>query len=253
MGTRAVAVFLIVACAACSRPPAESAANPSITVAAASNLTGVFEQMGRAFTQRTGINVVFSYGATAVLAQQIDSDAPFDVFAAADATHLDSLVRTGKIAPPSRAVYARGQLALWIPQGAQTGVRALQDLTAAQVRFIAIAQPSVAPYGQAAVEALKSSGLWDQVQPKVVYAENINQAKQFGASGNADAAFTAYSLVLYEAGTVIQVDPKLYRPIDQALGVIAASRHFDDALQFTKFVLGPEGRSILRGRGYDLP
>lgn len=111
----------------------------------------------------------------------------------------------------------------------------------------------MAPYGQATVEALKSSGLWNRVQTKGVYPDNISQAKQFGAWGNADAVFTAYSLVLRESGTVIKVDPKLCRPIDQALGAIAASGRLAEAKQFALFVLGPEGRSILSQNGYELP
>ena len=245
-----IAVFSILACAACTRPPAGASA---LTVAAASNLTGVLQPIASAFTRRTGIPVVFSFASTAVLAQQIENDAPFDVFAAADAVHVDALAEKGKIVPSTRAIYARGQLALWIPPGAHSGVRALSDLAAPQVRFIAIAQPSAAPYGQAAVEALQAAGLWEGIQPKVVYAENIVQAKQFAASGNADAAFTAYSLLLHEPGAVIEVDHKLYRPIDQAIGVVASSRRTASALQFTQFVLGLEGRAILRSHGYGLP
>src|SRR5438477_51210 len=87
-----------------------------------------------------------------------------------------------------------------------------------QVSF-AIAKPELAPYGQAAVETFEHLGIWRQVQPKVVYAENINAAKQYGVSRNADAVFTAYSLVLHEAGTVIRVDENLHRPIEQELGI----------------------------------
>jgi len=163
-------------------------------VGAAANLTDVFTEVGRAFKAKTGVEVVFSYGSTAQLAQQIENGAPFDVFAAADTDHVDSLVSKGKLVSDSRAVYAIGQLALWIPKGEQSGVRELKDLARQSVRFIAIAQPELAPYGQAAVDSLKAAGLWDVLQPKVVFANNISQAKQFAISGNADAAFTAYSL-----------------------------------------------------------
>jgi molybdate transport system substrate-binding protein len=210
-------------------------------------------EIGPAFTKKNGVDVVLSYGSTAQLAQQIDNGAPFDVFAAADTEHVDGLAKTGKVTPASRAVYARGQLALWIPKGEQMGVHELKDLINTKIRFIAIAQPSLAPYGEAVVEALKSAGLYDRLQPKFVYGNTINLAKQLATSGNAEACFTAYSLVLHESGTVIKVDPSLYKPIEQALAVVAASTHQADAQKFNEFLLGPDGRSIFDKNGYILP
>ncbi len=224
-----------------------------LTVAAAANLTDVFGEIGKAFKAKTGVDVIFSYGSTAELAQQIANGAPFDLFAAADTEHVDSLVSTGKLTAASRASYALGQLALWIPNSEQSGVRELKDLAGQQVRFIAIAQPELAPYGKASIEVLKNSGLWDTVQRKLVYANSISQAKQWAASGNADAAFTAYSLVLHERGTILKADPHLYHPIEQALAIVTSSPRIQEATQFRSFLLGPEGRAILAKSGYLLP
>jgi len=224
-----------------------------LTVAAAANLTNVFDQAGREFKAKTGVEVIFSYGSTAELAKQIDNGAPFDLFAAADIEHVDSLVSTGKLTGESRAVYALGQLALWIPNGEQSGVRELKDLTGQQVRFIAVAQPEFAPYGKATIEVLTNAGLWDALKSKIVYANSISQAKQFAASKNADVAFTAYSLVLHEQGTVLKIDPKLHHPIEQALAIVTALPRIEQAKQFRSFLLGPEGRAILVENGYLLP
>ena len=102
----------------CGAPQAsESSANAKLTVAAAANLMDVFGEVGQAFQAKTGVEVIFSYGSTAQLATQIDNGAPFDVFAAADTEHVDSLVAAHKITSDSRAIYALGQLALWIPEG----------------------------------------------------------------------------------------------------------------------------------------
>src|SRR6185312_6236400 len=100
---------------------------------------------------------------------------------------------------------------LWVPNSERIGIRNLQDLAKQQVRFISIAQPALAPYGQASIEVLQNAGLWNATQAKLVYANSISMAKQMVASGNADAAFTAYSLVLRDRGIVIKVDPSLYR------------------------------------------
>jgi molybdate transport system substrate-binding protein len=235
-------------CVACRK------AEPHVlTVAAAANLTEAFEQVGPAFTRQTGIHVVFSYASTAQLAQQIENAAPFDVFAAADLEHVDQLIREGKLLPQSRAIYARGRLALWVPRDSKARIEKLRDLSATSVRFVSIAQPEAAPYGAAAVETLRNAGIWDSVQPKVVYASNINMSKQFAATGNADAAFTAYALVRNEPGRVILIDEKLHRPIDQALGIVSASLRQADAWRFVSYLTTGEGRAILERYGYQLP
>lgn len=224
-----------------------------LIVAAAANLTSVFGEVGSAFKAKTGLEVSFSFGSTAELAQQITHGAPYDVFAAADVEHIDSLVSSGKLVADSQAIYALGQLALWIPKGEASGIRELKDLAGQQVRYIAVAQPDLAPYGRATIEVLRTTGVWDAVQSKIVYANNISQTRQIAASGNAEAAFTAYSLVLRDSGTVLKIDPHLYQPIKQAVAIVAASSRVAEARQFRSFLLGAEGRTILEKAGYLLP
>ena len=232
-----------------------AAAKPKqqILVAAAANLTDAFQQIGQAFTAETGVGVTYNFGATAQLAQQIDNGAPFDLFAAADVTHIDQLVASGKIVPASRAVYARGRLVLWVPRESKAAIGELNDLAAPAVRFVSIANPETAPYGSAAVEALKKGNLWEQVKPKVVMAENVNMARQMAATGNADATFTAYSLVMNDSGKVVAVDESLHSPINQALGIVATSPNKVNAQGFREFLLHGAGAAILRRSGYDLP
>jgi molybdate transport system substrate-binding protein len=221
-----------------------------ITVAAAANLTEVAQTIGAEFEAQTKIHPVFSFGSTAVLTTQIENSAPFDVFLSADAEHADKLAGENLLAPGSNAVYAVGVLALWIPPASKAHVDKVEDLKAIDVQVIAVANPKLAPYGAAAVETLQKAGIWDQVMAKIVYAENISMAKQYGTSKNADAVFTAYSLVLKEAGKVIPVDEALHRPIVQKLGIVARSQHIDDARKFTQFVLNGPGRDILARYGY---
>lgn len=241
----AICAVLFLSCAGSSLP-----VKPKLSIAAAANLTSVFDEIGKLFREQSGIDVVFSYGSTAQLAQQIENGAPFDLFAAADTEHVDRLIGKGRLLAKSRAVYAQGQLALWIPTGGKLGVRDIRDLAGQNVRFIAVAQPSLAPYGEAAVETMKATGLWETLQPKLVYANNVNAARQYAATGNADAAFTAYSLVLKESGIIVKVDPKLYSAIDQALGIVTSSQQAEQAAQFSKFLLGSAGQAILVKGGY---
>jgi molybdate transport system substrate-binding protein len=225
-------------------------ARPEVTIAAAANLTEVFQRLGPRFEAQTGIHPVFSFASTAQLAQQIENQAPFDVLAAADVLHVEGLDRKGLLAPGSRAPFAVGVLALWVPPHSRAVVGGLADLTSPEVRAIAVAKPALAPYGQASIDALRNVGIWEKVRPKIVYAENINMAKQYGSSGNADAVFTAYSLVLHESGKIVQVDDRLHQPLVQELAIVAKSPHQDAARKFADFLLGANGREILRSFGY---
>src|SRR6187401_2420641 len=184
MRTPAIVIGCLLAVSCGKVAPPES--TPEIAVAAASNLTGVLDEMASNFTKETGTRVVISYGSTAQLAQQIENAAPFDVFLAADLEHVDALVQKQYVLPETRASYARGVLALWIPKGDTLGVASLPDLAKQSVRFISVANPATAPYGKAAVEALRKANVWAKVESKVVYATNISMAKQYAGSGNAD-------------------------------------------------------------------
>ncbi|MEO8127112.1 MAG: molybdate ABC transporter substrate-binding protein [Bryobacteraceae bacterium] len=240
-------IALALSAAACA--PKE---RPGVTVAAAANLTEVFRQLGPMFETQTGIHPVFSFASTAQLTQQIENGAPFDVIAAADAEHVEALEKKGLLLAGSRVPYAIGVLALWIPPG-KAPVADLHDLLSPAIRVIAIAKPELAPYGQAAVDTLRKTGIWDRVESRVVYAENVRMAKQYGTTGNADAVFTAYSLVIKQAGAVIAVDETLHQPIVQEAGIMVHPQHLQEAQRFVSFLLGDGGRAILRNSGYGLP
>jgi molybdate transport system substrate-binding protein len=228
-------------------------ASQELTVAAAANLTDAFAEIGARFTSKTGIRVVFSFGATAELAKQIENGAPFDVFAAADTEHVNALDRAGLLTPDMRAVYARGRLVLWLPSGSPLKVERIEDITAKQFDRIAIAKPDVAPYGQAAVESLQKLGIWNQIEPRVIYAQNVSQARQYAATGNAEVAFIPLALVKPGDGTYIEIEENLHRPINQALGVIKSSAKQAAARQFVSFVLSLEGQQLLTTKGYSTP
>jgi molybdate transport system substrate-binding protein len=243
-------VLIVLILAGCSRQPAVPT---SLSIAAAANLTAALQAAGPKFEAQTGIHPVFSFGSTAQLAQQIENSAPFDVFLAADATHAGKLEEEHLLVPGTRAVYAIGVLALWMPTGSPAAVSKIEDLASPSARTIAIAKPELAPYGEAAIESLKAAGVWDQVQGKAVYAENIAMARQYGSTGNADAVFTAYSLVLHDPGKVLMVDEKLHQPLAQELGILTSSAHQAEARKFTAFFLTGGGRDVLRDFGYRFP
>ena len=244
--------LLLVACARANRK-AEDTAPHEIIVAAAANLSDSFPELTQEFTKQTGIKVILSFGATADLAKQIENGAPFDVFAAADVVHVSALEQEGLITRGTARSYARGTLVIWLAEASQIELGRIEDLSAKQIERVAIAKPDVAPYGAAAVEALRALNLWQAIEPKVVYGMNVSQVRQFVSSGNAEVGFLPRSLVQDARGKYLEVDEKLHRPIDQALGVVHASPRKEPALRFTQFVLGTEGQRILQKHGYKTP
>jgi molybdate transport system substrate-binding protein len=248
-----IVCLLLISLSCRSGSSIKNSGDSELVVAAAANLTDVFAQIGPQFTARSGIRVVFSFGATADLARQIENGAPFDVFAAADIAHVDQLEVKGLITPGSRVLYAQGRLVMWLPPGTSLKVERIEDVTAKAFERIAIAKPDVAPYGQAALESLRALGLWSQVEQRVIYGQNVSQAKQYAATGNAEVAFIPLALVKPGEGTFIEVREDLHKPIDQALGIVKDSPKQAAARQFVEFLMSDEGQEILTKNGYSKP
>jgi molybdate transport system substrate-binding protein len=247
-----ILLLLPLASNACRQSSTNEQSEPKeINVAAAANLSDAFNELGKQFTARTAIRVVYSFGATAELAKQIENGAPFDLFASADTEHVEQLNRQGLVLPDTMALYARGRLILWTPQGSSITLNRIEDLRRAEVERIAIAKPDAAPYGRAAVEALKALSLWNDIESKVIYGQNVSQVKQYVATGNADAALLPRSLVHEGEGHSIEVDERLHQPINQSLAVIKASGKQQAARLFAQYILSPQAQSLLQRYGYE--
>ncbi|MCS7276173.1 MAG: molybdate ABC transporter substrate-binding protein [Dehalococcoidia bacterium] len=225
----------------------------TLLVSAAANLADVLPPLLDAFRDRTGIAVQVNFGNTAQLAAQIERGAPVDLFLAADRQHVETLAAKGLVLPDTVRAYARGKLVLWTRADSGLTLSSLEELASSRVGRIAIANPDQAPYGAAARQALRRLGLWDALQGKLVIAETIQQAFQYARSGNADAAFTALSLVINEAGNRLEVPPELYDPIDQTLAVVKGTPREAAARRLADFLVGPEAAAVWQRYGYDLP
>jgi molybdate transport system substrate-binding protein len=212
-------------------------------VACASNLTNVMPLLARSYSVEVPNEpeLRFSFGATANLTQQIENGAPFDVFLAADTEHVDQL-RAARLTR-TEFWYAQGRLAVYAPDRV-----ALQGLANPQYRYIAIANPDLAPFGQASREALQRAGLWTAVQPRIVYTHNISEVVTLVDTGNVEAGLTSLSLIPKGKGT--EVDPLLYRPINQAGGVLAHSELPEAAQAFASFLTSKTAQRILHDAGY---
>lgn len=227
--------------------------NAEIIVAAAADLAPAFEELGRQFEQETGTRVTFSFGSTGTLAKQIENGAPIDLFAAANVEFVEQLERQGLIVSETKALYARGRITIWTRADSALKVERIEDLAHHEVARIAIANPEHAPYGRAAREALESAGIWEAVEPKLVYGENVRQAMQYAETGNADAAITALSLSVQSDGRWALIPEELHKPLDQALAVIKGARLELEARRFAEFINSAQGRSTIRKYGFLLP
>ncbi len=224
-----------------------------IVVSAASDLTTVLEELGPLFESETGVVLQTNLGSTGQLMEQISAGAQVDVFLAASSSAIDQLDEKGLLVPGSTHLYARGQLVMWQPDGSAVTVNGLTDLAGEGVARISIANPDHAPYGQAAREALESVGLWEQLQPKLIPAENVRQAYQFAESGNVDVGLVALSLVIDTGGRYVVVPEESHKPINQTLALVAAGKHRAEAQTFVDFLMGEKGREILHKYGFLLP
>lgn len=228
--------------------------NPHVLyVAAASDLTPAFEEIGRSFEQSTGIRVVYNFGSTGVLEKQIENGAPVDVFAAANIEFIEALERKRLILSDTKALYARGRITLWTVADSKLQIERLQDLARPEVQRVAIANPEHAPYGVAAREALQSAGAWESVQPKCVFGENVRQTLQYAESGNVDVSIVALSLSVQSKGRWTLIPEELHKPLDQALAVLKRTRREKQARAFAEFINSPQGRPIMRKYGFLLP
>jgi molybdate transport system substrate-binding protein len=228
---------------------------PSIllTVAAASDLQFAFTEIAERFQEQTGHSVTLVFGSTGQLAQQIENGAPYDVFAAANVGFVERLNEQNLVLPDTIEIYARGRIVLAVNQRSSVEAVALEDLLSHEIRHVAIANPSHAPYGLAAMQALESAGLWEALQPKLVLGENVRQALQYVQTGDAETAIIALSIAEVPEITWTLIDEALHEPLDQALAVVSSTQQEEVARTFAAFVNSEEGRAIKRNYGFMRP
>jgi molybdate transport system substrate-binding protein len=238
-------------------PMTTPAAAGSLAIAVAANVQFAFHDLQVAFTRDTGIDVQTIIGSSGKITAQVRNGAPFDVFLSADMDYPQTLHNEG-LASSAPIVYAYGTLVLWSMSDLDLtpGLKVLAD---PKVSKVAIANPKVAPYGRAAMQALAHYRVANAVQEKVVFGENVSQVNQYVYSQNVTAGITAKSVVLSPImrgkGHWIEVPPDTYQPIAQ--GVVILKHGTDnaemDCKRFILFLASATARKILAGYGYGLP
>ena len=229
-----------------------------ITVAAAADLTFAFHEVATEFQQATGNSIRLSFGSSGNFFSQIRNGAPYDVFFSADVSYPKKLAAAGLTEPGSMYQYARGQIVVWIPEKSRLDVtRGLQILLDPAIRKTAIANPEHAPYGRAAIAAMRHTGVYEKVRGKLIYGENIAQAAQFVQSGNADAGVLALSIAksptIKAQGKYSIVPLSDYPPLEQAGVILKTSRNKAAARMFLDFLKRPAAVKIMARYGFMAP
>jgi len=226
-----------------------------IRVVVASNFAGAIKEMAAHFEQQSGHKIVLIFGSTGKHYAQIRNGAPFDIFFAADARRPALLEKENIAIPASRFTYAIGKLVLWSPDRKLIDAKGnvLKNTT---FRYLAIANPKLAPYGMAAQEVLERRKLWENLQGKMVRGENIGQAFQFVKTGNAELGFIAYSQIKHpDTNTLMEgsfwlVPQTLYTPIEQQAVLLKDN---PVARDFLAFVKSTEALKLIGNMGYSIP
>jgi molybdate transport system substrate-binding protein len=229
-----------------------------ITVAAAADLQFAFQDVAARFQKDTGHTVKMVFGSSGNFFAQIQNGAPFDVYFSADIDYPKRLEAAGLAEPGTLYEYATGKIVLWAPASSKIdvskGLKTLLDPAAAK---IAIANPEHAPYGRAAVAAMKTEKIYDQVSSKFVLGENISQTASLIVSGGADVGIVALSLAVAPSmktkGTYFEIPADEYPAIVQAAIILKSSPNKEIARQFVAYVKTADIQSVMRGYGFTLP
>lgn len=222
-----------------------------VNVAVAANFTEAAKEIAVAFKQKTGNDAVLSFGSSGQFYTQIIQDAPFQILLSADDERPKKLIEDGLGVASSRFTYAIGKLVLWSKN--PTLVTGEATLKASAFTKLSIASPSAAPYGTAAIEALKALKLYDVLLPKIVEGNSIAQAYQFVDTRNAELGFVALSqLAGSTSGSRWLVPQALYSPIRQDAVLLKKGSDNPVAIAFMDFLKGPASKAIIEKYGYAL-
>jgi molybdate transport system substrate-binding protein len=226
-----------------------------LTVSAAASLTDAFKEIARDYEAHyPGAKVLLNFGASGALLQQIAKGAPVDVFASADQETMDAAVRQGLVAAGERKDFVRNTLVLIVPAAGGPNLKRLEDLRQPGVQRIAVGNPASVPVGRYTRHALGSAKLWEPLEPKLINTQNVRQALDYVARGEADAGFVyGTDAALLKDKVKVALEVPLDLPISYPIATTAASTNSAEARRFVAYVLTPTAQRILARYGFLKP
>ena len=234
----------------------EAAAVTEITVSAALSLKAPFEEIGRAYAKKTEINVVFNFGPSGMLQKQIENGAPVDVFASASAREMDGLEGGGFIIAATRSDFAGNEMVLISAIHIQRKVSSFQDLGEKDIARIAIGNPASVPAGKYSEETLRSLGLWDKVQPKLIFGAHVRQVMDYVSRGEVDAGMVFLTDAMErskELRVIAEAPASSHKPVVYTIAAIKGTKNEKATRDFIALVMSKTGNEILKKYGFKIP
>jgi len=236
---------------------ASGARAQEVTLSVAISLKEVTEDLGRTYmAAHPGVTLRYNFGASGDLQKQIEAGAPVDVFLSAAQRQMDDLEKQKLIIASTRRAFARNVLVVVKPADSSVDLSKVNDLLESRIVHIAIGNPKTVPAGQYAEESLRALGLWDRVQPKLVFAENVRQVLDYVARGEVEVGFVYATDAATRAQGVkeaFRAPDDSYRPVVYPGAVVAASKQPALAQAFLDLLASPQGRAVLSRFGFQPP
>jgi len=236
---------------------AAAAQAQELTLSVAVSLKEATEDIGKGFmASHPGVTLRYNFGASGDLQKQIEAGAPVDVFISAAQRQMDELEKAKLIVPASRRVFAKNVLIVIKPADSRVDITKPADLLEPRVTRIAIGNPKTVPAGQYTEESLRALGLWDRLQPKLIFAENVRQVLDYVARGEVEAGFVYTTDAATRAQGVKEAfrpPDDTYRPVVYPGAVVAASKQARLALEFLEALSSPQGQAVLARFGFQPP
>jgi len=231
-------------------------AEEKLAIAAAADIKSALDEIIVSFKRiHSAAHIETIYGSSGKISTQIRQGAPYDLYFSADIAYPRALESEGYAASKVQP-YAVGRIVLWRPS-LESGKMTLADLADPSIRTIAIANPRHAPYGKRAEEALRAAGMWEKVESRLVYGENVSQAAQYVQSGNAQVGIIALSLALSpelaRQGAYALIPDRLHQPLEQGYIITRRAANNTLAHEFARYIEGNEARTIMSRYGFVLP
>jgi molybdate transport system substrate-binding protein len=228
-----------------------------VTLSVAISMKDAVEELGRGFmASRPGVTLRYNFGSSGELQKQIEGGAPVDLFISAAERQMDELVKKGLVVSPSRRIFARNVLTVVKPADSKIDISKPADLLDARVIKIVIGNPKTVPAGQYAEESLKALGIWDRLQPKLVFSENVRQALDYVARGEVDAGFVYTTDAATRARQVKEAfrpAEDTYRPVVYPVAVVAGAKQTALAQAFLDLLVSRDGQATLARFGFQPP
>lgn len=249
--TRAVLVaFLLLA-------GVHTAQAQDVTLSVAISMKDAVEELGRGFmASRPRVTLRYNFGSSGELQKQIEAGAPVDLFISAAERQMDELVKKNLVVSQSRRIFARNVLTVVKPADSKVDISKPSNLLDDKVTKIVVGNPKTVPAGQYAEESLKALRIWDRLQPKLVFSENVRQALDYVARGEVDAGFVYTTDAATRAQQVKEAfrpAEDTYRPVVYPVAVVAGAKQAALAQAFLDLLVSRDGQATLARFGFQPP